>query len=96
MTQIEALELKFCNIWGFGTEIFVHLGSRTAKLVRICDFCWKGALKELKHAEKGVLRAAHPRTPFQGEYPPGFGTALSNYHHHMCTSRLRNVVCLIH
>ena len=24
----------------------------------------------LRGREKGVLRAAHPRTPFQGEYPP--------------------------
>ena len=26
-----------------------------ANLVNICDFCRKGGLKELKHAEMGVL-----------------------------------------
>ena len=72
--QYEALELKFCKIWGFGTEIFVNLCSRTAKLVKNCGFCWKGnmlkgGLRELlRELEKGVLRAAHPRTTFQGEY----------------------------
>ena len=31
----------------------------------------KWGLKELlREHEKGVLRAAHSRTPFQGEYPP--------------------------
>ena len=30
-----------------------------------------GGLRELlREREKGVLRAAHPCTPFQGEYPP--------------------------
>ena len=49
--QFEALELKFCKIWGFGTEIFVNLG-------KICKKLWfllKRGLKELKHAEMGVL-----------------------------------------
>ena len=55
MMTDEALELKFCQIWGFGTEIFVNLGFRMANSVKICDFCWKGGLKELKHAEMGVL-----------------------------------------
>ena len=51
------------------------------------DMIWYD-IKELIHAEMGVLgkylervkrvlRAAHPRTPFQGEYSPG-GTQ-SNY-----------------
>ena len=29
-----------------------------------------GVRELLKEHEKGVLRAAHPRIPFQGEYPP--------------------------
>ena len=29
-----------------------------------------GLRKLLREREKGVLRAARPRTPFQGEYPP--------------------------
>ena len=36
----------------------------------------------LREREKGVLRAACPRTPFQGEYPPGLSDApvwLPNY-----------------
>ena len=35
------------------------------------DMLKKGGLKELLRVrKKGVLRAARPRTPFQGEYPP--------------------------
>ena len=30
LAQSEALELKFCKISGFGTEIVVNLGSRMA------------------------------------------------------------------
>ena len=30
-----------------------------------------GVLGNFWERKKGVLRAAHPRTPFQGEYPPG-------------------------
>ena len=30
-----------------------------------------GLMELLREREKGVLRAAHPRTPFQGEHPPG-------------------------
>ena len=62
------------------------------KFGKICDFCWKGGLKELKHRDaemvvlgncwesvkRAVLKAAHPRTPFQGEYSdprPGVGEA---------------------
>ena len=55
-------------------------------LVKICDFCWKGVLKNwnvlkwglrelLREREKGVLRAARPYTPFQREYPPGLSNA---------------------
>ena len=32
-----------------------------------------GVLGNCWEPEKRVLRAAHPRTPFQGEYPPGSG-----------------------
>ena len=45
----------FAKFLGFGTKIFVNLGSRVANLVQNCDFCWKGGLKEQSHAEKGVL-----------------------------------------
>ena len=72
MAKFEALEWKFC----------LNLGSRMANFVKFMIFVERG-LKELKHAEwslrellrereKGVLRAAHPCTPFDGEYPPGF------------------------
>ena len=33
--------------------------------------------------EKGVLRATRPRTPFQGEYPPG-GGALNFFQVRVC------------
>ena len=37
------------------------------------ETCWNGGLRELlREREKRVLRGAHPRTPFQGEYPPGY------------------------
>ena len=53
--QSEALKMKFYKIWGFGTDFFVNLGARMVNLVKNCDFWWKGSLKELKHAEMGVL-----------------------------------------
>ena len=80
LTQYEALELKFCKIWGLGTEIFVKLGSSTVNLVKFVIFAenwvlknWNmltenGGLRELlREREKGVLRTADSRTPFQGE-----------------------------
>ena len=49
-----------------------------------------GGLRELlREHEKGVLRAAHPRTPFQGEYhPPGdqHGNNPVYYRLQMCTT----------
>ena len=37
-------------------KICVNLGSRTANLVKFVIFVEKGELKELEHAEMGVLR----------------------------------------
>ena len=85
LVQFEALELKFCQIWGFEIEFFVNLGSRTASLVKSYNSVEKGLLQNwnmlkwgssgtAERAWKGVSRAAHPRTPFQGEYPPGVPT----------------------
>ena len=48
-------ELNFGQIWGFGTEILRKFRIYNGKFCKIHNFCWKGGLKELKHAEMGVL-----------------------------------------
>ena len=45
MVKSEALEWKFC----------INLGSRMANFVKFVIFVEMGGLKELKHAEMGVL-----------------------------------------
>ena len=47
--------MNFSQIWGFGMEILRKLRLSSGKFCKICNFCWKGGLKELKHAEMGVL-----------------------------------------
>ena len=52
-----------------------------------CVQIWLPCLRELlREREKGVLRAAHPRTTFQGEYPPGFppGSVPGLEYHYCC------------
>ena len=90
MAKSEALEWKF----------WVNLGSRTANFVNFVIFvekgswrtekCWNGGLRELlREREKRVLRAAHPRTPFQGEYPPDFEWAVNSLIHRSQERNLR-------
>ena len=53
LDHFQALEQKVCKIWGFGIEIFVNLGSRTANFVKIYDFFWKGVLKNWIMLKRG-------------------------------------------
>ena len=64
--KIGLKELNFGHIWGFETEILRKVKLLNGKFCQICYFCWKGSLKELKHADywesvKGGLKG---RTSF--------------------------------
>ena len=76
---LEKIGLNFGQIGGFGREILRKFRLWSGKSGKICNFCWKGGKNMLKWGSKGTaerawkegLRAAHPRTPFQGGTPVG-------------------------
>ena len=70
-SNLGACELKISKFWGLRAKIWVKIEAVEAK---ISKFSQKGVWDPCELPErrkKGVFRAAHPRTPFLGQCPPG-------------------------
>ena len=70
MAKLELLELKIAILLIFEETKFYSYLSNEGLVNGLSLEC--GSCEQQERHEKGVLRAAHPHTPFSGECPLGY------------------------